>query len=183
MGVMNPNNLKKGGRHSRSLPERLAARYDEMCADPEMLNLQSEIALIDTRIWEILQRLDTSESGAAWKAVNSAFLELKSGLEADDDVIIRKGLEDLETFIGVGLGDQAVWAEAYTALDARRRLVDSEHRRLVNMNQIVTVEQSLTLVGAMVSIFKQYVTDPVALKKGRDEFAKLINLQMNGRGV
>src|SRR4051812_28697546 len=55
------------GRHSKYLPARLLARYQEMTQDAELLALRDEIALIDARISDVLQRVERGESSRIWR--------------------------------------------------------------------------------------------------------------------
>ena len=53
------------GRYSKYLPTRLAGRYEEARADPELLALRDDIALLDTRVAQTVAALDTGESADA----------------------------------------------------------------------------------------------------------------------
>src|SRR4051794_20502728 len=57
------------GRYSKDIPTRMAARYQEAQADPELLMLRDEIALLDSRLSDVLSRVDSGESGAVWAEV------------------------------------------------------------------------------------------------------------------
>src|SRR5262245_19691930 len=54
------------GRYSKLLPVQLAARFDEAKADPELLGLRDEIALVDARIADVLERMERGESSKTW---------------------------------------------------------------------------------------------------------------------
>ncbi len=73
-GPSNPN--WKGGtspssRYSRHVPTRLAARMEQAMIDPEGLSARAELALIEARLAEVLERTDTGEAGRHWKAIVS----------------------------------------------------------------------------------------------------------------
>lgn len=55
----------KTGRHSKYLPKNLLGKYKEAINDPDLLQLRDEIALMDTRLGEVLTQI---EKGA--KALN-----------------------------------------------------------------------------------------------------------------
>src|SRR5918992_3542816 len=59
-------NTYRSGRHSRYLPVRMAAKYQEAEHDPELLSLRDQIALVDARLADLLARVDTGESGSLW---------------------------------------------------------------------------------------------------------------------
>ena len=58
----------KHGRYSRDLPTRLAARYREIQADQELRSLRAEIALVATRIVDVLGQIETGRGEAADQA-------------------------------------------------------------------------------------------------------------------
>ncbi len=161
------------GRYSRSLPERLAASFEEAIADPEILNLQSEIGLVNARLQELLERLSTGESGALWRAVQVAYQRIRTAREADDPAEMTKALNTLGELIEVGMNDQAIWSEVHGTLEARRKLVETEQKRLVAMKNIVTAEQAMSLVTATVGILRKYVTDPRSLMAASQELADI----------
>lgn len=66
-GAMQP--AFKTGRYSKSLPTRLAARYEELAADPELLNIRDEILVLRARLSDLLSKVDTGESEASWERV------------------------------------------------------------------------------------------------------------------
>ena len=72
-----------------------------------------------------------------------------------------------------GAADHAVWSEITALLDQRRRLVESERRRLLETDQLVTVERVMVLIAAVADIVKRYVTDRQALAAISEELRRL----------
>lgn len=57
-------------------------------------------------------------------------------------------------------GDSSdAWEELYNVLDLRRRVNDTERRRLVDLNQMVPVEQVYVLLGQIYDVIQEHVTD------------------------
>lgn len=54
-------------------------------------------------------------------------------------------------------------ARLYDLIEQRRRLVETERKRLVDMQQMITSEQAMLLVGALVGIIRARVNDPSTL--------------------
>jgi hypothetical protein len=65
------------GRYSRFLPSRLAATYQTAAKDPELLSLRRELALVDARLDDLLQRVDTGESGALWAPLGQEWVAFR----------------------------------------------------------------------------------------------------------
>jgi hypothetical protein len=156
-GVAAPN--YQTGRHSKYLPARLLRRYHEAETDPRILELRDDIALIDTRLADLLQRVDTGESGAAWR-------DLHAAAEAGDGDAQR-------ALITGAVGDEAAWADVLRAMDTRRRLVESERKRLVELRQMVPVADVLVLIDAITAAVHATVPDPAAVAAIAGEFARI----------
>jgi hypothetical protein len=63
----------KDGRWSKYLPDQLRARYEAGERDPNALSLRADLAATDSRIAELMGRLDTGESGRLWKALRASW--------------------------------------------------------------------------------------------------------------
>lgn len=50
---------RKSGKFSDAVPERYLDDYERALADPNLLSLRDEIALLDARIIELLKRVDS----------------------------------------------------------------------------------------------------------------------------
>ena len=121
----------KTGRHSKSLPHRLAARYEEAMADETLLEQRSEIALLDVRIDEVVRTVDAKRA-------------------------------------------PAVWDDLCRLLDQRRKLVESERRRMVEMHQMLTTEEAMTLLAAVVDSLRRHVVDRKVLAAVSADLTRLV---------
>src|SRR6187399_1656871 len=57
------------GKYSKYLPTRMLDRYHEAAEDHELIALREDVALLDARIADMLQRVDTGESGEIWASL------------------------------------------------------------------------------------------------------------------
>lgn len=55
------------------------------------------------------------------------------------------------------------WAQVVGLFEQRRKLAESEHKRLVTLKQYVSVEQVYAFIGALGGILREHVTDRRAL--------------------
>ena len=149
----------KHGRYSRYLPARLADRYLEAESDPELLSLRSELALVQARLAELLGKVDTGEAGALWLAARKAFADLKIANAAGDTKKASEAFRDLDYYLEKGAADHLIWMEIGTQLEGLRRLSESESKRLVAMQQMITAEQAMILLSAVVDVVRQNVSD------------------------
>src|SRR5215510_602551 len=65
----------KTGRYSKYLPIKLAQRYEVALANKDLLSLRDDVGIAEVRLTELLQHLNTGESGALWR-------DLRTTLEA-----------------------------------------------------------------------------------------------------
>lgn len=184
-GLASPN--FKSGRHSKVLPARLAANYQASLEDGELLSLRSEIALIDARTQELIGKIDIGEAGKLWldlKDSLSLFDSLQRQASSMPDGDDRKRdllrasaetLNDIRNSIRRGAADWMIWKEIKDNLEDRRRLVESEQKRLIAMQTMVTAEQAMILVAALTASVRKYVTDNKLLGKIQNEFVRLTN--------
>lgn len=161
------------GRYSKVLPARLRETYERAAQDGELLVLRDDIAILDARLAELLARLDTGESGEAWKRAQEHYQEAQAAIAASDPAGLRAALDGLGTVIRRGLADTHNWAEVSTTLDLRRKTVESERKRLVQLSQMITAEQAMVLMTAVVSLVKENVDDPHALARISDGLRRL----------
>lgn len=153
----------KTGRYSKYIPNRLVETYSQSLSDEEILVLRDDIALVDSRIQDLLKRVDSGESGDAWQSAKAAQRDLVAALKSGDQTGMADGLRELDRVIARGLADYAAWGEIAHLLDQRERLVRSERRRLVELQQMISTEQALTLMTAVVALVKEHVSDRTAL--------------------
>lgn len=169
-GIASPR--LSGGAYSKYvLPPRLRERYDAALDDPALLEQRREIALTDARIGDLLARVDTGESGAIWGALAAAKAELLAS--AGDTAKSQTAMGTILSLISKGHADHQAWRELGAALEQRRRLVESERRRLVEMSALMSAEQAMLLMNALLMAVKANVSDRAALSAIQSTFLEL----------
>jgi hypothetical protein len=171
-GIASPT-FQDGSRSKYVLPPRLRKRYDAALNDPALLEQRREIALVDARLGDLLARVDTGESGALWSALMERREELIDAKRGGDTVKQVLALNAILDLISQGHADYRAWRELAAALDQRRKLVESERKRLVEMQQVMTSEQAMLLMNALLMAVKANVSDRGALSAIQTEFIRL----------
>jgi hypothetical protein len=169
------------GRYSRYLPERLASRYVEAQSDGELVALREEIALTDARLSDLLGRVDTGEAGLLWAAVGAAIRAYRTAeAKGIKGTIERLRAFDLiEELCREGRDDYAAWDEVHKLIEQRRRLAETEFKRLKEMQQMITAERAMVLLGAVVAVIRTHVTDRDTLGAISRDIGRLV---ANGTG-
>lgn len=149
----------KTGRYSKYLPDKLASRYETAVNDPTLLELNHEIALLDSRLSSLLERIDTGEAGLMWGSVAKLWADLTAAIKQQDKLKQVETSLKIDTLIKQGHDDYQAWNEIQNTIEQRRKLVESERKRLVEAQQYVTAVQAMTMIGNVLAIIKDNVTD------------------------
>ena len=174
-GVFSPH--FKHGRYSAYLPGGIDALYKEAMQDPEIINVRPDIALLDTRIFDLLTRLgDDSESVSKnflfrMRDLWGYFLQHeRSGKELERQKVIAAISELLEA----GVEDYQIWGEVVNLVDQRRRLVDTEIKRVVAGQHVLSIERVWLIVTLITQIINDNVSDDKERTRIAAEFRKRI---------
>jgi hypothetical protein len=68
-------------------------------------------------------------------------------------------LADVQRLLTQGAADYAAWQEVGILIEQRRKLVESEQRRLTLAHEVISRDQAMALVGQVVDIIRQHVPD------------------------
>ena len=68
-------------------------------------------------------------------------------------------LADVQRLITQGTADYASWREVGKLIDQRRKLVESEQRRLTLAHEMISRDQAMALLGQIVDIIRRHVPD------------------------
>lgn len=169
----------RGGFYSRLLPQGLRKTYDKVLADPESLNAVEEIALLKTRIGQLVSRLQTGETGSIWGDLQAAYSELSAVMRGPDPdpARFRECLNRLGEVISRGADVETCWEELYEAIDKKTGVAAREWRRQVDLKQVITAERALALITAIMHSVVRNVADLQARTKISQDVRALIASQ------
>jgi hypothetical protein len=180
-GIASPN--FKHGRYSKYLPSRLAERYQEAVKDPELLALREEIALVEARIHDLMGRVDAGEAGSLWKETQRIYTDLRQAISKGDANAMATALDRMGEIIENGRGDYAAWSEIYKLIEQRRRLAESERKRLIDMEQMISSERAMVMISNISNLIHENVTDRVALVRIAEGLRKLVGSPENNKVI
>jgi len=164
----------KHGRYSKHLPKDLIPSYRRARQDGELLSLHDDIALVNSRVEQLLDNLHDTDSPARQLRLQAAFADLSLALRSGSVDAARVAMTILGDEIATGATIAEAWDAVFVALDNRRRLVESERRRQVEMSQLVSVEQALALIVAITDVVRSHVDDPKILSAISAGVARLV---------
>ena len=162
VGIASPS--YKTGRYSKHLPARLRESYETAAADPELLQMNHDIALLDTRLSELMAALDTSGVGQVWRTLGETWADLQRARASQDSAGLAVALHAIGELIDSGLADTDRWQELANLLERRRKLVETEMKRQQALQQMVTATEAMTLIAAVAESVRRHVTDRATLQ-------------------
>ena len=170
----------KTGRYSKHLPSHLAARYGEVLDDPELMALRDEVALIGTRQTELLDRLESGLSPRRWAAAQVAFNDLMTAIGEKDNEAGQAAVRALGMALDTTVHEGAIWDEVVALGEQRRKLVESEQKRLLAAQQLISVEQGMALIARLTESVRRHVSDPSILAAIAADLRAVVNAGTGG---
>lgn len=162
------------GRYSKDLPTKLAERYRVAEQDTALYELRDEIQLIDARLGELVDRLNTGETIDAWERLQIA---RQIYLDARNDEDIPRQNQAIASILGIvehGGSEYFAWREILDYIERRRKLVESERKRLVQLQQMISTERLLGRVGYIVDVIRRHVHDRDVIRRISDEIRRSV---------
>lgn len=157
------------GKYSRlfpTLPDRLQDAANRAYNDPDYLATRKEIALLEAREEELLGRLTTGESGASWQEVGDLVVHLGQCLEDPEKASEAPSiLSALREVAQKGLSDIALWREVQEVMESKRRMKDTERKRLEAMQVMMEARAVEAIIRRLLSIVTQHLKDVEVLDK------------------
>lgn len=138
--------------------------YHNALDGPDIIGLTSEILLIDTRLTDVLDRVNSGESGQRWKNAASALENFRKGTQRGDRAAMFEAVIELSRIFGSS-SDYSSWEEVKRLLTLRDRLCSSEVSRRSMAQRLVTIDQ----LGMLMLTIEQSVREVA----GRDAAAKV----------
>lgn len=171
-GIMSPN--WKTGRYSKYLPTGLMEKYQEALTDRELLNLSDEIALLRTRQFQLIGRINTNEAKKHWNKIDTNLKMLIEGLQERDNEKSKSAVLDLQESVKAAKTDYAVWGEIMDMAERIRKLSETEGKRRKDMQLMIQAEDATNFVVTIAMLAKEYVPEK-DLKKFHDRLMGLVH--------
>lgn len=136
-------------KYGAYLPAELLPTYEQVLADNERLSLKHELALIDTQTTSMVRQLtafDNMPTPSSSLEDRTRYLDARSRFESELNRLI----------------------------DLRGRTAEREQKRLVALQGVMTVDQAMLLVNAMLTAVQENVTDPELLERIQSSIRDLL---------
>jgi hypothetical protein len=156
----------KSGRFSRYMPKRLLAKYEEYLADDNLIEMRDYLALLDARNAELLQTVDRGGSADkdTWLAVQRLVVRLNAALARGDTADAVSIAQQLSDLAADGVAVASAWAELRQNMRIGRQVRETELKRLVNGQHMISAKDFMFLVAALGASVREHVKDATTLR-------------------
>lgn len=155
-GIASPN--FRHGRYSKALPTDLFKDYDRERLDENITDLSDEIAVLRVRLKQLLELSDVANTAEAWKKAREATKAMirarKYNKEMEFDIAFDKLCEAMLEEV-----DYNYQKELTFQIEQIRKLADTENKRLQAMQQLITSNEFMTALNAVLRAVKDNVSN------------------------
>lgn len=146
-----------GMKFSKFLPARIRQRYEEFVDSPGWLELKHEIGLLSARIADLMEGLNSGEAPLTRREWRDMAFEIRELYKAGEDCNVE--LNRLCESLDRSKADDDIWDKTMATIEQQRKLKETEVKRMVAANQVLTVQESYTIITRLVSLTEEYVKD------------------------
>jgi hypothetical protein len=170
----------KHGRRSKylkHLPKELRAHHTEARADPQLLSLREDIALLAARIIVLLRSLSAVKAPSRWRVVKTldALVEAVGTRDpAQIDAALAAHAKLVRTGAEAADAQEKVWREIRKVIQTKARACAVEWKRMALLREFLTREEALTFVAAFLGAAREVVTDPATLRQLQERTLHLL---------
>lgn len=145
------------GRYAADLPARLQERFSQAMNDQDLLSLRKDISLLDAILTAKMAELRDAEMNPDLNAITEQVDIIARDWRGWDWTRMERELTSLRESIAARANEGAILREVRELVREKASVVSQENRRLVELDQNMTVEQGMLLMQSLVGIIRKYV--------------------------
>lgn len=162
------------GRYSSSiLRVTLRERYEQEVSAPDLLSLRDEISVVGAKIGETLEKIDAHN--VDFDQLLEAHEQLTGYISQGDLPAIAISAEQLGDLILHGVAESMIWRDLYSAIEQRRKLVETEMKTLNSIGSMLSMQQVMLMIGKLMAALALHI-DETTLATVHGEFARILDL-------
>lgn len=152
---------------------RLAAKYLEMKTDGRLLSNRQAINIIDERIVQLLERIDVDEAPDRVLKLYNLWQDYQTARRDHQTTTANTLADKIDDEFDAVYHDYKAWEQMFTALDVRRKHVESEVKILREIHAVMTAEDATELTAKLFAAVISAVDDPQVIRRIQYEFARI----------
>lgn len=147
----------KSIKYQEDLPQRLKQRYLAGRGDPELLELNNEIALAEAFLGDLITKMDKGESGRIWKLLEKTWNEADMAAAKNERAKFAVLFDSMGDIIKKGIAEYAIMEEIRQVMTLKKSLVESQVRKEERLEQSMKVDE----VIMQMTLFAETIRDAV----------------------
>lgn len=167
----------KSGKYSKHLPARIDHNYEQARKNPDYLKLEDEIALIDSRLIELTEKIGAQASSHIFTDLSSQVKKMESAqavliraqnivnkeqrekVREKANIEFSESLTEITRLVKSGSRDWYIWDDITDLIEKRRRLVETERRLLIDMQMLINLEDAFLRFDILMESIRRNVRD------------------------
>jgi hypothetical protein len=141
---------------SKYMPRNLAEAAQEVLDDPDLMSLRDNIAITDARMADVWRSIGEGGLIGMLADITAAVQRFERARNEQEQ---GQALNALLRAARGARGAQEALRDISTLTEERRRLVETETRRLVAGRDTLTIEAAYGLISMLVDVVLRHVTD------------------------
>lgn len=154
---------------------RLAAKYNELRKNGNLLSNRRVVEILDDRIVQLAGRIDVDDAPQRMSRLRKLWEEYKLLVRAERHDEAMGVYLAIDAEFDKAYHDYMAWQEMYQAFDLRRKTAESEVKILKEIKGIITYEDAYQFSANLLGIAMRVIgDDPRKLKELQFEFARAV---------
>ena len=150
-GQIIEGNVPDPKRYEKFLPSRLTDKYIQSVNDPEIIALNDDIALTETRVKQLLDNIDKDEPPKAWEEAYGVFKEYMKYKRLGDELNATISLALLNDIFTREKSEREAWDEIFQRLTQVAKLRTDERKRRMDMKALLDAEKAMDMVSNLLA--------------------------------
>lgn len=162
----------KNGKYSQVLRRDLLFDYVASLESETLYSQDDELAIYDARLKQLQRQINKSRewdlmlhdlqtlSSELWIVVNQAQEEESEGLDDETKARLRDIQASLNQMMLEIVQEKRQWEEFYFVTEARRKLIESERKRELDSQRMMTEQQAQVLLSVLINAVRKHVPEP-----------------------
>ncbi len=173
-GADNPH--YKTGRYSKYMPDKLWERFQLMKDDPNIIDLRENIALLDVRLEQLVERTGEGDFGKGWVTIRRLYDKIQSAIKNGDTDQVKPLLDDMGDIIHSGENEYKTWKEI-TEVNEKRVATAKIHQDIVHKQEnAIAMDDFMQMVERVLYTLKEEIQDTIMLNRVSGRLAQAFGL-------
>jgi hypothetical protein len=150
----------RDGRYSKFMPKTLAADYRRAVSDPRLLELDSEVAILQTRIASLLREMGQADAppwSASVESLNDLVLAVRNGRGIDEALAAHASV--VRSGASAARNAEQLWERLQKTVELKAKVSSAEWKRQVDLQCVLPAAQAMNLVAGLLAAVEDIILD------------------------